>query len=150
MSVDCKLVDYDCIALKLRDVISLTDKFYSRKIKELGLPILMNHIPLFYILSDSEQPLAFTDIYNTWEISKSSLSEVINKYHNMGFVEKILSTEDKRSFTVVLTEEGQKIREELDRISEQLLTKFYSNFDNTTRDKFEKNVDHIISNLRDI
>jgi len=150
MSTNCKLVDYDCIPLKLRDVITLTDKFYSRKIKERGLPILMNHMPLFYILSNSDQPLAFTDIFNTWEISKSSLSEVINKYHNMGFVEKISSREDKRSFTVVLTEEGRKIREELDFMAEELLMKFYSDFDSTTRDNFEKNVENIISNLSDI
>lgn len=68
----------------------------------------------------------------------------------MGFVEKISSTEYKRSFTVVLTEEGQKIREELDGMAEELLIKFYSNFDNATRDTFEKNVDDIISNLSDI
>jgi len=150
LSTECKLVDYDCIPLKLRDVITLTDKFYSRRIKELGLPILLNHMPLFYILSNSNQPLAFTDIFKTWEISKSSLSEVINKYHNMGFVKKIASTEDKRSFSVVLTEEGVKIREQLDGMGDELIAKFYSNFDSATRDNFEKNVEDIISNLNDI
>lgn len=103
-------MNYDCIVLKLRDVAALTDKFYAKRIKELGLPILMNHIPLFYILSESEKPLAFTEIFNMWGISKSSLSEVINKYHKMGFIEKFSSADDKRSFTVVLTEEGKEIR----------------------------------------
>lgn len=98
-------MNYNCIVLKLRDVTTLIHKFYAKRIKELGLPILINHIPLFYILSGSEKPLAFTEILNMWGISKLSLSEVINKYHKMGFIEKFSSVDDKRSFTVVLTED---------------------------------------------
>ena len=141
---------YDCIALKLRDVTALTDKFYAKRIKDLGLPILMNHIPLFYILSGCEKPLAFTEIFNMWGISKSSLSEVINKYHKMGFIEKFSSADDKRSFTVVLTEEGKEIRAVLSKLEDELLSKFYSNFGDSMRENFENNVEKVIENLRDI
>lgn len=150
MSMNCKTVDYDCIPLKLRSVITLTDKFYTKKIKERGLPILMNHMPLFYILSSAGKPLAFTEIFNSWEISKSSLSEVINKYHAMGFVEKILSAEDKRSFSVILTDDGQKIKDVLDEMADELLDKFYSSFNESSRERFEKDVEDIIANLNDI
>jgi len=142
-------MNYDCIVLKLRDVTALTDKFYAKRIKELGLPILMNHIPLFYILSGFEKPLAFTEIFNMWGISKSSLSEVINKYHKMGFIEKFSSAEDKRSFTVVLTEEGKEIRDILSKLEDELLSKFYSNFGDSMRENFENNVEQVIENLRD-
>ncbi|MCT4542194.1 MAG: winged helix DNA-binding protein [Vallitalea sp.] len=143
-------MNYDCIVLKLRDVTTLTDKFYAKRIKDLGLPILMNHIPLFYILSGSEKPLAFTEIFNMWGISKSSLSEVINKYHKMGFIDKFSSADDKRSFTVALTEEGKKIRAVLSKLEEELLSKFYSNFGDSMRENFENNVEKVIENLRDI
>lgn len=142
-------MNYECIALKMRDVALLTDKFYAKKIKELGLPILMNHIPLFYILSSSATPLSFTEIFNMWGISKSSLSEVINKYSKMGFVEKISSTDDKRSFAIILTPEGKEIQNILSELEEELLSKFYTNFDSDLRDGFEKNVMQIVDNLSD-
>ena len=140
----------DCIALKLKDVIVLTEKFYAKRIKELSLPILKNHLPLFYFLSDAERPLAFTEIFNSWEISKSSLSEVINKYHRLGFIEKIDSVEDKRSFSIALTEKGKELRNILAELEYELMTKFYSNFSTDLKVNFEKNVDQVIENLSEI
>jgi len=143
-------MNYNCVALKLKEVNALSDKFYTRKFKELELPILMNHIQLFYILSSSLKPLAFTEIFNMWDISKSSLSEIINKYQKMGFLEKISSADDKRSFTIVLTEEGKEIRAILGKIEDEWLSVFYSNFDDETRADFEKNVERLLKNLSDI
>ena len=143
-------MNYSCVALKLKEVNALSDKFYTKKIKELGLPILMNHIPLFYILSSSEKPLVFTEVFNMWDISKSSLSEVINKYQKMGFIEKVSSADDKRSFTIVLTEEGKEIRAILGKIEEEWLSEFYSNFDANTQADFEKHVEQVLKNLSDI
>lgn len=143
-------MNYNCVAVKLNKITGLIDKFYVKKIKELNLPILMNHIPLFYILSASTKPLAFTEIFNQWEISKSSLSEVINKYHKMGLVEKISSAEDKRSFSIALTEEGKKVTDTLSDLEDEILTKFYSSFDGEKSKEFDKDVEQVLDNLKDI
>ncbi|MGL5767883.1 MAG: hypothetical protein ACRCX8_19785 [Sarcina sp.] len=52
----------------------------------------------------------FNEVWKTWGISRSSLSDIVVKYVNLGIIEKIDCLEDKRTVYLRLTEKAFNIR----------------------------------------
>lgn len=141
---------YECVIGKMRDINSNTDKFFTKRINEERMPILINHIPLFYILSFNKEPILFNELSKEWGISKSSLSDIINKYQKLGFVNKYSCNDDKRSVYLSLTEEGVKIKDMLGNFEMELIEFLFKDFDTNEREVFEKRIDHVLRNSNSI
>lgn len=138
----------ECILARINAINSISSKFIERKIKEEGLPILLNHIPLFYILPEDGSPLIFNEISNIWGISKSSLSDIINKYENQGLIKKCSCSEDKRSVHIMLRPEALYIRNKLKNIEAEFLDLMLKDFDEDERQSFEKNMNKALKNIK--
>jgi DNA-binding MarR family transcriptional regulator len=136
-----------CIVAKINAICNISDKYAIKRINEERLPILRNHIPLFLILAGDGTPLLFNEIANIWEISKSSLSDIILKYENQGLIKKCSCSEDKRSVYISLTPEAVIIKEKLYEIEDEFLKLLLNNFDEDQRNTFEKDIDKALSNL---
>lgn len=139
-----------CILDKINEINSISNKFIDKKIKEEGLPILQNHIPLFYILPEDGSALIFNEISNIWEISKSSLSDIINKYESQGLIKKCNCLEDKRTVYVSLKSEALYIVRKLLSIEAEFLGLMLNDFDNNEKQIFEKNINKSLKNIRKI
>ncbi|MDR3597851.1 MarR family winged helix-turn-helix transcriptional regulator [Clostridium sp.] len=139
-----------CILDKINEINSISNKFIEKKIKEEGLPILQNHIPLFYILPEDGSALIFNEISNIWEISKSSLSDIINKYESQGLIKKCNCLEDKRTVYVSLKSEALYIVRKLLSIEAEFLGLMLNDFDNNEKQIFEKNINKSLKNIRKI
>jgi DNA-binding MarR family transcriptional regulator len=139
-----------CILDKINEINSISNKFIDKKIKEEGLPILQNHIPLFYILPEDGSALIFNEISNIWEISKSSLSDIINKYESQGLIKKCNCLEDKRTVYVSLKSESLYIVRKLLSIEAEFLGVMLNDFDNNEKQIFEKNINKSLKNIRKI
>jgi hypothetical protein len=50
----------------------------------------------------------------------------------------------------MLTKEGKEIRNVLSKSEDELLSKFYANFEHITRGSLENNVEQVLENLREI
>jgi DNA-binding MarR family transcriptional regulator len=139
-----------CILDKINEINSVSNKFIEKKIKEEGLPILQNHIPLFYILPEDGSALIFNEISNIWKISKSSLSDIINKYESQGLIKKYNCLEDKRTVYVSLKSEALYIVRKLLSIEAEFLGLMLNDFDNNEKQIFEKNINKSLKNIRKI
>ncbi len=139
-----------CILDKINEINSVSNKFIEKKIKEEGLPILQNHIPLFYILPEDGSALIFNEISNIWKISKSSLSDIINKYESQGLIKKCNCLEDKRTVYVSLKSEALYIVRKLLSIEAEFLGLMLNDFDNNEKQIFEKNINKSLKNIRKI
>lgn len=135
-----------CILSKINEMGSILNKFIAKKIKEEGLPILQNHIPLFYILPEDGSPLIFNEISNIWQISKSSLSDIINKYENQGLIKKCNCSEDKRSVYISLKPEALYIVKKLMSIDAEFLGLMLNDFDDNEKQIFEENINKVLKN----
>ena len=140
----------ECILARINSINSISSKFIERKIKEEGLPILLNHIPLFYILPEDGSPLTFNEISNIWKISKSSLSDIISKYENQGLIKKCSCAEDKRSVYIRLKPEARYIRNKLRNIEAEFLDSMLKDFDENERQTFEANIDKALKNIEKV
>ncbi|NNU77622.1 MarR family winged helix-turn-helix transcriptional regulator [Clostridium estertheticum] len=137
-----------CILGKINEINSVSNKFIEKKIKEEGLQILKNHIPLFYILPEDGSALVFSEISNIWKISKSSLSDIVNKYENQGLIKKCICAEDKRSVYISLKPEALYIKQKIESIEVEILDLMLKGFDRNERQIFEENFDKVLKNIK--
>jgi Transcriptional regulators len=136
-----------CILGKINEISSISSKFIAKKIKEERLPILLNHIHLFFILPDDGSAMIFNEISNIWDISKSSLSDIINKYEVQGLIKKCVCSEDKRSVYISLTSEGLDIKNKLLNIEDEVLNIMLKYFDENEKEVFQENIDKVLINI---
>lgn len=136
-----------CILGKINEINVATNKFVEKKIKEEGLPILLSHVPLFFILPEDGRPLIFNEISNIWQISKSSLSDIINKYENQGLIKKCICSEDKRSVYISLKPEAINIRRKLQSIENEFLGLMLNDFEKNEKKSFEENINKALKNI---
>lgn len=139
-----------CILGKINEINSISNKFIAKKIKEEGLPILQNHIPLFFILPEDGSAMIFNEISNIWQISKSSLSDIINKYESQGLIGKDSCPEDKRCVYISLKPEAIDIRQKLQRIEDEFLGLMLKYFNQNEKQSFETNIDKALINIKEM
>jgi DNA-binding MarR family transcriptional regulator len=140
----------ECIIGKIRTITLQMDKFLNKRIKEENLPILTNHIPLFYILPYNGEKMIFNELAKAWDISKSSLSDIVNKYENLNLVTKCSCTDDKRSVYIGLTKEAIYIKDKLDEIEDEFLDVLLKNFTKEERKIYEIYTEKSLSNIINI
>ncbi|MDS0524279.1 MarR family winged helix-turn-helix transcriptional regulator [Clostridium sp. SHJSY1] len=140
----------ECLIGKINELSSSYSKFIVKKLNNEGLPILQNHIPLFYILPEDGSALLFNEISNIWEISKSSLSDIIHKYESLGLIKKCTCFEDKRSIHISLTPKGLNIRQKLEKMENEFLDFLLSDFNRTERENFEDSINKSLKNIKEI
>ncbi|RDY27289.1 MarR family transcriptional regulator [Romboutsia weinsteinii] len=139
-----------CIFTDINKISTISNKFLSKRIKEERLPILQNHVLLFYILPKDGSPLIFSEISSIWQISKSSLSDIINKYEHLGLINKCVSAEDKRSVYVSLNPDGVRIKNKLKTIENEILNLMLEKFDEDEKLIFEKNIKKALMNIEKV
>lgn len=126
-----------CIIGKINEISLISSKYIEKRIKEENLPILKNHISLFYILPENGEKMLFNDLAKAWGISKSSLSEMIVKYENIGLIQKCVCEADRRSVYISLLPEAIKIKRALEEIEKEFLNKIMVDFNEYERVSFE-------------
>ncbi|QLY77964.1 MarR family transcriptional regulator [Clostridium intestinale] len=141
-------MDKKCIMGKINMISETFDKFMIKKIKAEGLPILQNHITLFHILPEDGSKLLFNQVASIWKISKSSLSDIINKYVNQGLINKFECYEDRRSIHISLTEDAIPIKLRILELEEEFRTALLKNFTQEERVVFEDNINSALNNIK--
>lgn len=136
-----------CLLGQINKISFISSKYIEKKIKEEKLPILLSHVMLFFILPEDGSPMIFNQIANVWQISKSSLSDIINKYENQGLIKKCICNSDKRSAYVSLEPEAIILRQKLQTIEDEFLGSMLKNFNLEERQDFEENVDKALKNI---
>lgn len=136
-----------CIIGKLNAINEASNKFVIKKLKDEQISISQNHAMLFEILPEDGSKLLFNEIASIWKISKSSLSDIINKYESQRLINKCVCNEDKRSAYISLTTEGVCIKQKLQVIEREFLDILLKDFDEGQRKVFEDNIDKALKNI---
>lgn len=136
----------NCIIGKINEISAASDRYIKKRIKEEQMPILKSHIPLFYILPENGEAMLFNEIVDLWNISKSSLSDIITKYEAIGLIKKCSCKEDKRSFYISLLPEAVTIRCKLADIEKEFLDILLKEFNKEERALFDKIIDKALIN----
>ena len=122
-----------CLIGVFRQIAKDLDKQLKIRIRNEGLPILVTHIPLFYILPESGESIPFNDLSNEWEISKSSLSDLVKRYEELDLIYREDSQSDKRVVNFGMTDKGIEIKNKLIMIEDDLLMELMKDLEKSER-----------------
>ena len=136
-----------CVTASIRNISSMIEHYIVEEVKKLDYPISKNHIYLFYLLPGEGDSMIFNVLCSKWGISKSSLSDIVNKYVDLDLVEKHECNEDKRVIYLKLTKKGNSIRNKLIAIDQGFKEKLFKGFNEDQRNTFESLLNQMEANI---
>lgn len=80
-------------------------------------------------------------------LGKSTLTSMLDRLEEAGYLVRTLSAEDRRQTLIKLTEKDRALREVYARVSEEMNTLFYAGFAVTEIERFEEYLARILDNL---
>lgn len=109
------------IGLKLRfDRLGI----WSKKIE--GLSLMDLHI---LQLASDQQDLILMDIRKVLDIPHSTLTSAINRLEKRGFLKRVITQRDRRSYSLKLTKKGERVQTEHHRVDIMLADKLLEALD---------------------
>lgn len=128
------------------------NRFYMPKMKLLGNNYLGSEYSaaearVFFEIYENEGYNA-AHIAKVMNIDKSYLSKIIAGYEKEGYIERISSPKDRRSYNLYLTQKGKNKAEELIRKSEEEIEMIIKGLSNEDRLSIEKALDTVMELLR--
>lgn len=113
-------------------------RFIEKALKEKGLddlaPSYGNILTVLY--NNNNGRLSMNQIGKTVGKDKSTITALVNKLSNLGYVKKEKCIQDKRVTYIILTEKGKAIEGKVNDISEKVNLIAYKNFSKKEKDIF--------------
>ena len=124
-------------------------KFIENKLKENKLDDLIpTHGNILTALYESDKKLTMKEIANKIGKDKSTVTSLVNKLINLGYVEKEKCTKDKRVTYIGLTEKARDIEDSFNFISSQVKETAYNNFTEEEKKEFLRLLRKLSSNFK--
>ena len=139
-----------CVLSMMNEINILSNEMIKKEVKALDIPVLVNHIPLFYILPEDGSLMEFRVLREKWQISKSSLSDMLHKYEAMGYVEKDTPCEDKRCVMIRLTQDALAIKKQFLAIEAKILNDMVTGLASEEREVLERNIVTVLNNMKNM
>lgn len=77
-----------------------------------------------------------TDLAAVFKVVKSSITAIINRLVDHGYVERTPAEEDRRVIELSLTQEGQKVYEQVDKQVQDIVSSYLTHFNETEVETF--------------
>ncbi len=134
-----------CIIGDFKYILKVADNIAKAELKKNKIPVLPQHIIIFHLVGNEH--VKFTDLQLQIQCSKSTLSDAINKYEDLGLIEKFECDLDKRNVYIELTDDGKKVWNQLIDIDNIIRSMMFKGLDQDQADEIEKQVNLISRNL---
>lgn len=114
------------------------ENFLLKELNKSGLSgIVSSHGKILYVLFDNDEML-MSEIAQKIEKTPQTVTTLVKKLEDFGFVISRKSETDKRATVVSLTEKGYSLKSTFDRISEKLYDIQYENLNESEIELFSK------------
>lgn len=123
------------------------NRYLIRELEDQGIKgIVPSHGDIFSVLFRTEV-CTMKDIAERIHRTKPTVTVLVDKLVEMGYVVKEKSSEDNRVTFIRLTDKGQGVKPILNLISERLNAKVYNGFTETEADALESSLQRLYENL---
>jgi MarR family transcriptional regulator, organic hydroperoxide resistance regulator len=113
------------------------NKFLEKELKANGIEgIVGSHGSILGCLFHNDGRMKVLDLAKNVGRSKSTVTELVNKLENLGYVEKATCCMDGRCTYVMLTKKGLAVQKDFDKISKKLITTAYKGFTEEEKETF--------------
>ncbi|MFX1574206.1 MAG: MarR family winged helix-turn-helix transcriptional regulator [Promethearchaeota archaeon] len=91
--------------------------------------------------------ISFHELRKKTLLSKATLSHMLDKLEEAGYIKRIPSQKDKRTINIQLTEKSKKLMNRYLQVSNEMKEIFYKDFTVNEIDEFEDNLRRLLNNL---
>lgn len=124
-------------------------KFIENKLKENDLTDLIpTHGNILTALYESDKKLTMKEISKKIGKDKSTVTSLVNKLIDLGYVKKEKCTKDKRVTYISLTQKARNIEDKFNFISSQVKETAYKNFTKEEKEEFLRLLRKLSSNFK--
>lgn len=101
---------------------------------------------ILFVLWEKDN-IPISELSEKTQLEKSTLTCMLDKLENDGFIIRLPSKEDRRKILIQRTEKDKQFQEKYLAISDEMNNLFYQNFSELEIDLFEKSLQIILDNL---
>lgn len=125
----------------------LSGRILARKLKERGLDEISPGQGRILFALWKRDGLSIQELAKETSLGKQTLTGMLVRLEEAGYIARIPSTTDRRKTLIWLTEKQKHLREKYDWVSEEMNGLFYSGFTSKEMDEFEEYLERILGNL---
>lgn len=136
----------NCIITEFKHIVRKTDTYAKQELKVNNIPILSQHIIIFHMIGD--QNIKFKELQSKLGFSKSTLSDAIKRYEDIGLIAKFECALDKRDIYLKLTNDGKQIFDKLEEIDSKIKERIYQNISCEEAENLEEIIHKVFEGLK--
>lgn len=133
--------------LLVAKVHQAAERIFARLLKERGMTFHPAHGRILFVLWQNG-PMPIHDLARKVSLSKSTLTNALDRLESAGEVRRLRSGGDRRSITVELTAQFEQTRLRFEEVSHSMTAVFYQGFTAEEIDAFECLLKRILKNLK--
>jgi DNA-binding MarR family transcriptional regulator len=131
----------------ISQIHQLSGRIFAKKLRELTIDINHAQGRIIFALWKKDQ-IPINDLAKETSLSKSALTTMLERLEKSGHLVRKQSESDKRSTIICLTEKSSSMRNDYQKISEEMTDLFYKGFTNDQIFEFESSLKRILENLK--
>jgi len=94
-----------------------------------------------------ENRLSFQKLKQKTQLSKATLSHMLDKLEDLGFIQRVRSKEDRRVIYIELVKMDKDLIQKFVKVSEKMKEIYYRDFSEKEIDEFENYLNRLLENL---
>jgi DNA-binding MarR family transcriptional regulator len=122
-------------------------RIFNRMLREYGITELNTAQGRIMFVLWGNDGISISDLAARTGLGKSTLTSMLDRLEETGFLVRTPSPEDRRSILIFRTEQDKALQERYVRVSREMTRIFYQGFSEIEIDGFERALERILDNL---
>jgi DNA-binding MarR family transcriptional regulator len=122
------------------------ERIFVRKLKHYGIEINPAQGRIMFALWQ-EDGVAINELVQKTKLEKSTLTSMLDRLEEMGYVKRRRSRKDRREVLIYRTKKDKAMENKYVEVSQELTRLFYKGFSESQIDHFEQDLERILDNL---
>lgn len=127
----------------------LSERIFARKLKDYNINEINPAQGRILFSLWQEDNITIQQLAKKTALSKSTLTRMLDKLEESGYIKRIFPSDDRRKVLIQLTEENRKMKAAYEDVSMDMTKLFYKDFSDDEIAEFENYLKRIYSNLID-
>ena len=124
----------------------LSGRVFAKKLREYQVEINPAQGRIMFVLWQKDG-ISISELAKKTSLGKSTLTSMLDRLEEMGYVTRIRSEEDRRSVLVKRTEKDESWQEVYAQVSQDMGEMYYDGFSESEIDEFEQYLRRLLDNL---
>jgi DNA-binding MarR family transcriptional regulator len=124
----------------------LSGRVFAKKLREYQVEINPAQGRIMFVLWQQDD-ISISELAKKTSLGKSTLTSMLDRLEEMGYVTRIRSEEDRRSVLVKRTDKDESWQEVYARVSQDMGRLYYDGFSESEIDEFEQYLRRILDSL---